>query len=215
MTVCVAGSQYIPSIEYFAHWMRNGLLTLEAHEHYQKRTWRNKTAILGPEIPLILTVPLQKGKHQQLLIGQVAIAYDEPWYKNHMSAIKTAYGKTAYFNEIASGLEHIYLSGISTLWELNKVIIEFIIDLLPGEWRSDLTDHFHHHFTPQVVDLRHGVPAGLYAQPGLPYPVYQQVQRLHKTHLPNLSILDALCHLGPDTYTYLDKYATILYDSHD
>lgn len=60
MTGCIAGIQYIPSIEYFAHWLQHGLLTIEHHEHFQKRTWRNKTAILGPDTPLIPYCSLAK-----------------------------------------------------------------------------------------------------------------------------------------------------------
>lgn len=213
MKGCIAGSQYIPSIEYFAHWMQNGLLTMEKHEHYQKRTWRNKTAILNPEKPLLLTIPLRKGKHQQMMIDDVTISYDEPWPKIHIAALQAAYGKTAYFDEINAGLESILFSDIKNLWDLNFRLIRFIIDLLPGDWPLETTNEFLGHYMPSIVDLRPGVPGGNSSIPDNGYPVYTQVQRLHKAHLPNLSILDALCHLGPDTYSYLETYASILYEN--
>ena len=213
MKGCIAGSQYIPSIEYFAHWMQNGQLTLEMHEHYQKRTWRNKTAILHPEKPLNLTIPLRKGKHQQMIIDDVTISYDEPWPKIHMAALQAAYGKTAYFDEIGSGLETILFSEIKNLWDLNFRLIQFISDLLPGQWPLETTNQYLGHYMPSIVDLRAGVPGGTSSIPDEDYPVYTQVQRLHKAHLPNLSILDALCHLGPDTYSYLKKYASKLYEN--
>src|SRR6187549_3583965 len=100
--------------------MQNGHMTIERHEHFQKRSWRNKTAILGPDNPMQLTVPLQKGKHQQKMIDEVLISYDEPWPKIHFSGIKAAYGKTAFFNEIGSGLEEILFAETKSLWILNK-----------------------------------------------------------------------------------------------
>lgn len=213
MTGCIAGSQYIPSIEYFAHWMQNGLLTMEKHEHFQKRTWRNKSAILSPEKPLFLTVPLKKGKHQQMMIDDVTISYDEPWPKIHFSALQAAYGKSAYFDEIGSGLESILFSEMKSLWDLNLSLLQLITDLLPGEWPVASTSQYHRQYLPPVFDLRYGVPAGTSSIGDGAYPVYMQVQRLHKAHLPNLSILDALCHLGPETYSYLATYASKLYEN--
>ena len=212
MKGCIAGSQYIPSIEYFAHWMQNGHLTLEKHEHFQKRTWRNKSAILGPDKPLFLTVPLRKGKHQQMMIEDVTIAYDEPWPKIHFSAMQAAYGKTAYFNEIGSGLDSILNSEMKSLWDLNLNLLHFITDLLPGQWHLAMTTQYQSQYMHPIIDLRPGVPAGISSMEDNTYPVYTQIQRLHKAHLPNLSILDALCHLGPDTYSFLAKYASKLYE---
>ncbi len=212
MSVCIAGSQYIPSIEYFAHWKHHGLITLEAHEHYQKRTWRNKTAILGPEAPHFLTVPLQKGKHQQMGIRVVRIAYDEPWRKMHLNSLKTAYGKTAFFDEVLPALEQLYGHQYDTLWELNMAGIQLVKSLLNGPWNFGLSDDFHISYAPDDTDLRKGIPAGAGSLPTNQIPGYTQIQRLHKTHQPNLCILDAICHLGPETSPYLDRYAYKLYE---
>jgi WbqC-like protein family len=212
MTDCVLGSQYIPSIEYFAHWKYHGKIRIEAHEHFQKRTWRNKTAIQGPDLPLLLTVPLCKGKHQQMLIREVLISYDEPWHKIHLNSLKTAYGKTAFFDEITSELERIYDSNPRTLWELNQNFIDSITSMMPGEWNMELTESFHPVYADDILDLRKGIPGGASAFQMDDSLAYPQVQRLHKVHQPNLCILDALCHLGPDTISYLARYAAKLYD---
>src|SRR5690242_435727 len=116
MTNCIAGIQYLPSVEYFAHWLHHGNIVFEIHEHYQKRTWRNKTLILGPQKALPLTVPLRKGKNHELLITKVEIAYDEIWTKVHMNSIRTAYGKTAFFNELEDDLVSIFNSTPKYLW---------------------------------------------------------------------------------------------------
>src|SRR5664279_4989069 len=100
MTSCVAGLQYLPSIEYFAHWLHHKTFIIEQYEHYQKRTWRNKTAILGPHQPLFLSVPLRKGKNQGKQITQVEISYDEHWPRIHLGSIQSAYGKTAFYGEL-------------------------------------------------------------------------------------------------------------------
>lgn len=212
MTGCIAGIQYIPSIEYFAHWLHHSLLTIEHHEHFQKRTWRNKTAILGPDAPLYLTVPLRKGKHQQMHISNVHIAYDEGWINMHLRSLKTAYGNTAYFEEVMTGFEDVILVKHEKLWDLNISCLKYITTLIGGRWDFELSNEYLHQYPMDVLDLRAGIPGGESLKKMVELPVYPQVQRLHKTHLPNLCIFDALCHLGPETHSYLARYATKLYE---
>jgi len=211
MTTCILGCQYIPSAEYFAHWLHHGEIHMEAHENYQKRTWRNRTCILSPGDPLSLTVPLQKGKHQQQDIREVQIAYDEPWPEKHIRSLQTAFGNTAFGEEVLEGLFEILKSENERLWDLNLLIIEHLTSLLSGKWTYRLTFDFKASYPNEVVDLRKGIPAGESSIPNEALPVYQQVQRLHQSFQPNLTILDALCHLGPGTMDYLARYAAQLY----
>ena len=213
MTVCIAGIQYIPSIEYFAHWLHHGVLTIEQHEHFQKRTWRNKTAILSPDEPLYLTVPLRKGKHQQKNISEVQIAYDAAWINMHLRSLKTAYGKSAYFDEVSSGLEDLLMLKYENLWDLNLDCLLYLTKLIGGRWDFEFSKEYIHKYPIEIVDLRAGVQGGIQLKHQCDFPVYQQVQRLHESHLPNLSIFDVLCHLGPDTNSYLARYATKLYEN--
>jgi len=211
MSGCIAGTQYIPSIEYFAHWKHHGSITMERHEHYLKRTWRNKTAIQSPDQPILLTVPLQKGKHQQMKIDAVRIFYDEPWQKTHLNSLKAAYGKTAFFDEILPELQTIFHHEYDTLWNLNMAILTSITAMLSGSWDITYTEGYIPGYSAEIVDLRKGVPAGISSIPLSNLPAYPQAQRIHKTHQPNLCILDALCHLGPGTGEYLTRYAAKLY----
>ncbi len=211
MVRCVAGNQYMPSVEYFVHWKQHDTLWLEAHEHFQKRTWRNKTAILGPDKAIPLTVPLKKGKHQQMNIQDVQIAYDEPWPKHHLTSIRTAYGKTAFFNEIEPGLEALFGNRPETLWELNLSCLNWLTSMLPGTWATQLSTEFVRLYPPEVRDVRKGVAAGLPFDKHAPLPEYPQIHRLTQSHLPNLCILDVICHLGPGTLPYLTRYSLSLY----
>ena len=202
----------MPSIEYFAHWHHHRHMIIEACEHYQKRSWRNKTAIIGPDHPLLLSVPLKKGKNNKVLIPEVEISYDEGWNRIHMTSIRTAYGKTAFFEELETDLEEIILQRHHTLWELNITLITFFTQLLRGDWSYSITDTYLHTTQDSLVDMRDGIPAGIQNPDIQEIPTYEQVHRLNKTFMPNLSILDLLCHLGPGATDYLERFAKPLYD---
>lgn len=211
MAACIVGCQYIPSIEYFVHWILHENFVIEAHEHFQKRSWRNKTAILGPDIPLILSVPLKKGKHNQMPIQDVAISYDEPWHRVHFNSIQSAYGKTAYFMEMEQDIRSLLFSQPERLWDLNIKFLQFILSFLPSGMTFEFTTTYNGTMPLDMRDLRGGISGGTPSIPIVHIPVYEQVQRLHNSHQPNLSILDALCHLGPYTGDYLLRYAAQLY----
>ena len=211
MTDCIAGCQYMPSIEYFAHWLHHRRLTLEAHEHFQKRTWRNKTAIQTPGSPLILSVPLKKGKNERKPIQLVEIAYDEPWHRIHLQSLKTAYGKSAFYNEMEDDLMALLSGHYQYLWDLNIALIQYFLHFLPGDLKFMFTTEYVKTYPVSTVDLRSGVGSGKTNLDITLIPAYLQVQRLGKPHTPNLSILDALCHLGPGTSDYLKAYAQKIY----
>ena len=211
MSTCILGCQYIPSAEYFAHWLHHGEIQIEAHENFQKRTWRNRTCILSPGVPLLLTVPLQKGKHQQLNIRDVRIAYDEPWPEKHIRSLQTAYGNTAFAEEVLEGLFEILAVEKERLWDLNFLLIDYLTSLIGGHWKYSVTPTFMISYPNEVIDFRKGIPAGESNIPIEAIPNYPQVQRLHQSFQPNLTILDALCHLGPGTMGYLARYAAQLY----
>lgn len=211
MPGCVVGCQYMPSIEFFAQWKHYGEIIIEAHEHYQKKSWRNRTAILGTNGPLYLSVPLKKGKHHETPIREVEISYDEDWPRIHLHSIHTAYGKSAFFDELESDLKRILYSEQNKLWDLNLLLLQWIADLIPGTWNYQFTDSYSRGTEKGFTDLRSGIPAGIYSTPRRTFPEYIQVNRMDQGHLPNLSILDGLCHLGPRLNTYLGQYAQMLH----
>jgi hypothetical protein len=112
--------------------------------------------------------------------------------------------------EVVSGLEPILTKPHDTLWHLNLACLQYVTMLLKGSWNYTLSDMYIPKTSEDIVDLRAGVPCGL-ERTGSHYPAYGQVLRINKPHQSNLSILDALCHLGPGTYDYLNRYASKLY----
>jgi len=211
MRTCLAGLQYLPPVAYFARALHHGALSVEQCEHYQKRSWRNRTAIQGPHAPLFLTVPLGQGKNEQQPIRSVRIAYERDWVRQHLQAIRTAYGRTAFFSELFPDLERILGSRPALLWELNLELLTWSLDLLSLDIPLSLTNTYDRALAPGVEDLRAGIAAGSQAGDPEALPVYPQVLRTGGSFQPNLSILDVLCHLGAGAGDHVRRYARALY----
>ena len=157
-------------------------------------------------------MPLKKGKHDHKPIREVEISYDEQWHRIHFNSIQSTYGKTTYFEEIEDGLKSILFSGHSKLWELNISLLDFLKDFIPANLKYNLTETYQTIYGNDTVDLRKGVPARVTSLKQNNLPVYHQVHRLQKEHMPNLSILDLLCHTGPATIDHLRLYSKKLYE---
>lgn len=164
-----------------AHWLvaarTKGGWQIEAHENYQKGGWRNRCRIAGPNGVQTLTVPLEKGKHQKMPIREVQISYRNDWWREHEQAIRTAYGRSPFYEFFAEELFSVARAQPATLWELNQALLGKVLELLrwpvkpeltddfvpPGSagytWPADLPDSLPPY--PQVFTDRHGFTSGL------------------------------------------------------
>lgn len=173
-------------------------MVIEKHENYQKRSFRNKCVITNAYGPQTLTVPLKKGKHERQPITEVQIAYDEPWQKNHLAAIKTAYSSAPYFEYYYPSIEQLYHSAEDPLFEFNWSILEYFTRTLqlPVPTTSETYSR-----TPTAIDFRGRLNPRNYQDNTLPK--YNQVFEDRHGYLPNLSILDLIFCKGPEAGGYL------------
>lgn len=161
----------------------------EAHEHYQKRSSRNRYKILSTNGILNLSIPLKKGKNSQTPIKEVKISYDENWVPKHLNAIRTAYASAPYFHHLYPKIEALYLSKNEYLFDLNtssiKMILEFIQHDIPVEFNTKYEGVSE--FSNNDFDIT-------------PYP---QVFEYKNPFEPIDSMLDLVFCLGPESILYL------------
>ena len=177
-------------------------MTIEAHEHYQKRSLRNKCVITSSQGPKILSIPLKKGKHNQQLITQVAISYDEPWETKHLRSLKTAYQSAPFFDHYFAEVESLYQDPGKYLFDFNWKILNYFLHLfeLPLPSKSNGYERRVCGF-----DARGSVTPRSFDQIRLP--PYNHVFEDRHGYLSNLSILDLLFCLGPEASVYLQQAA--------
>ncbi len=164
----------------------------EAHENYQKGGWRNRCRIATANGPLLLSVPLQGGKHSQTPVREVTISDTTDWARQHEQAIRSAYGRAPYFEFYADQLFAVTRSSPENLWAYNWRITTTILEMLQLPIDLEHTTEFCGGGAGKVP-VATGVP---------PYP-----QPFSDRHgfIDDLSILDALFCLGPELSTLLHQ----------
>ncbi|MFT6000059.1 MAG: hypothetical protein ACI81P_002519, partial [Neolewinella sp.] len=75
MSPLLTSTAYFPPAHWFVTAGQCGAWYTEAHENYQKGGWRNRCQIAGPNGVQLLSIPLEKGKHQKKPIQEVRISH--------------------------------------------------------------------------------------------------------------------------------------------
>jgi hypothetical protein len=104
---------YIPWLGFFNQMIQTDLFVYYDDVQYDRRGWRNRNQIKGPETVIMLTVPvIQKGLFTQLLLD-TSIDNTMPWAKKHLLTIQRCYAKSPFFKEYFPELESI----LNQTWE--------------------------------------------------------------------------------------------------
>ena len=115
---------------YFAALKRGDEVLIEVQESFVKQTYRNRCLIhdaQGHEVNL--TVPVMKVEHKQLT-QDVQISYQQHWQHQHWMAMKSAYGKSPYWEYYADFFAPFYERETKWLVELNEGLHDVIVRLL-------------------------------------------------------------------------------------
>lgn len=192
---------YAPSVAYMSC-LLDAETTVEAHEHYQKQTYRNRCAIAGASGIMELSVPVLNGANDQCPVRDVRIAEQDNWRHRHWHTIQSCYGASPYFEYYAPDLEYMYRSEHlhqSALYEYNKTLVQLLCSLihLPYVWRE--SDEYRGKNIIPLTGLLHPCPANLQLPP------YYQVFRHRIGFVANLSVFDLLFNMGPESLLVLQE----------
>lgn len=170
--------------------------------HYPKQTHRNRFEINGPNKRQVLSIPIEHHSRELGMEG-VKIAYREPWQREHLRSIEAAYRASAYFDYYIYDLQHIFSFRHDHLLALNLEVLKWVCKRLGLSLQTSVN----------VLSTPHAIP---YIQITSQTPEISDEQLIFPLQHPyhqnfadrrgfdnNLSILDALMHLGPECLAYL------------
>ena len=192
---------YFPSAAYFMEILRSQSVWIEQMETYPKQTYRNRCEIMTSAGKMKLIVPVTKPGGNHTITRDAELSYRQPWQQHHWKSIRTAYRSSPYFNYYADVFKPIFEEKEKTLIDLNYKIL-ILLNKLIG-LKAEIAMTVEYLKQPEGIrDLRFEFTPKKNMTPGT-FPEYPQVfSHLHGFQR-NLSVLDLIFNLGPETLNYL------------
>lgn len=195
---------YFAPIFQFALMSSEEKYSMEVKESFVKQSYRSRCEIYGANGLLKLIVPLEKWKNHSRT-EEIKISYDENWQLLHWRSIESAYRSSPYFEFYEDDIRPILLNNKPTyLIDLNYLIDNKLKQLLNISSTSIKTEKYES-FKQDLRKIIH--PKSREINEEINYPFYIQVFTEKYGFIKNLSIIDLLFNLGPESNVYLNKIA--------
>lgn len=180
--------------------------TIDLHEPFVKQSFRSRTRIYGSNGVIAMTIPVQKNS-QKLPIHEVQISNIDAWQRIHWRSIQSAYQSSPFFEFYTDLFYPLYQQKIDSLATFNLAFHKTILQCLQLPLDITTTEKP----SPFMANDIRALYASKKAIEGAnTFPAYQQVFSYSTPFEPDLSILDTIFNLGPETIDYLKKiYAYI------
>ncbi len=197
---------YLAPVSYYASLINCNDVIIEKKETYLKQTIRNRCCIMTANGTLNLTVPVSKPNGNHSRTEDIEIFNNEKWYLMHWRAIESAYSASPYFLYYKDEFEDYYKGNYENLLDFNLKLMKHVMRIIglstvvkesetfikPGE----LSDK-------NIVDMRY---TGKDIKPdNIYFPPYTQVFSDRYGFAKDLSIIDLLFNLGPESLNYLER----------
>lgn len=207
MKTAYLSSAYLPPVEYFSKLMHYDRIIVEQYDHYMKQTYRNRCIIAGPGEEIALTVPIVKPDNNKCPFKDIRISDHGNWRHLHWNAIESAYNSTPFFEYYKDDFRPFYEQKYEFLADFNEALCRLVCDLTDihpdmqrsTEYRAEV---------PEASDFREIIhPKKDFREADtefVPQPYYQ-VFDARFGFLPNLSIIDLLFNMGPESILVLEQ----------
>ena len=214
MSTALLQTTYFGPVQWYQKLYRYDCCCIEQHDSYQKQTYRNRCIIATANGLQALTVPVEHEKsnmkHETLKTKDLRISDHNQWRRVHWNALQSAYSESPFFDYYADDIRPFFEKKYEFLVDFNEEIRQTVcelIDIHPKVVYSSLYEsvalqsQFMVHSSKDfrdVINAKHPKPDDEFT----PTP-YWQVFRHRYGFQPNLSILDLLFCMGPESVFYL------------
>ena len=226
--IAITQSNYLPWKGYFDLIRSVDQVVLYDEVQFTRRDWRNRNRIRTREGLAWLTVPvLVKGKYDQKI--ESTVVSDSGWAENHWRTISHNYARASHFTEYSKQFQAFYEnSPPENLSQINRHLIEIVLNILDIStqlaWSRDFpvdevgkterlvsicleagaTTYVSGPAAKDYLDVtrfeQNGISVEWFNYVG--YPAYRQ---LHVPFIHEVSVIDLLLNMGPESLQYLDR----------
>lgn len=195
--------QYAGTCSYWKLMLDAEFVVFDIHEHYVKRSFRNRACILGANGLLQLSIPLESGKSQHSAFKDVRISYKEDWQKHHWQSLLSAYSRSPYFEYYEHHFLPLYEKKPSFLLDWNLDLFRLLQNLLKQEIKFELSAIYKKKENCKETDCRNLIlPRNINYES---FPAYTQVFSDRMPFVEDLSILDLLFNTGNRSVDFLKQ----------
>jgi len=192
---------YFGPIQWYQKLYRAEHVEIEQWESFQKQTYRNRCLIATTNGIQALTFPIERGTSP--LIKDIRISDHGNWRHLHWNALQSAYGESPFFPYYQDDIRPFFEQRWTFLLDFNEEIRQKMCELIDIQPKVSFTDGFKadglwFNDYRTAINPKHPEPDADFT----PKPYYQVYQQKHG-FLPNLSILDLLFNMGPESIFYL------------
>lgn len=201
MQAVYLSTAYLGPVQQYCKLFRFNDVYIETQENYLKQTYRNRCTIAAANGPLSLSVPIEKPDTLKCLTRDIRVSDHGNWRHLHWNAILSAYNMSPFFEYYEEDFAPFYEKKYDFLLDFNEALRETICRLLDFEPQIHYTDTYE----PEVPnDFRASIrPRQPLPDPAfVPKPYYQVFKEKHGFQ-PNLSIIDLLFNMGPESICVL------------
>ena len=191
-----------PPAVWFAYYLQSENCLIEKHEHFQKQSYRNRYIIATANGKNQLSIPVKHDNQKDRRIADIEISVHDHWQRLHWRSLITAYNNAPYFEYYEPYLKPLFKQAYAPrLFDFNMTALDVCLKLMKIKRMPLFTAGFLTEYDKNVDDLRYII----HPKKTIAYalPEYRQVFTERQGFLPDLSILDVLFNLGPESVDYL------------
>ena len=211
--------QYFPYPGFFHKLAMSDVFVIMDDAQYDKR-YTNRNQIITPNGPIWISIPINK-KQKFSPNNEVEINNEIPWAALHWKQLQLSYNNSKFFSMYKNYFQDIYARKWEKLFELDFETLRQVIAWLDIEVEivKESTLGIKKNSTERLVEVCKAVGASEYVAGSgsknymdenlfvrnnikVVYQKYVPIvypQRLSRTFVPNLSVIDLLANMGPES----------------
>lgn len=191
---------YFGPIQWFQKLYRAERVEIEQWESFRKQTYRNRCLIATTNGIQALTVPVEHSDSP--LIKDIRLSDHGNWRHLHWNALQSAYGESPFFEYYQDDIRPFFEKHWEFLLDFNEAIRLKMCELIDIQPNVSYTKEFVSE--ENMASFRDVIcPKHPQDDPDFTPRRYYQVYEQKHGFLPNLSILDLLFNMGPESIFFL------------
>lgn len=208
MQIAYLSSAYLAPVSYYAKLMAYDQTYIEQYDHYVKQTYRNRCNIASPNGEIALTIPTVKPDSSKAPMKDIRISDHGNWQHLHWNAIISAYNNSPFFEYYEDDFRPFYENKFEFLADFNEQLRLVVCNLIDIQPEVKFTTEYKTSFEPNEHDFReliHPKKDFKLVDTQFEATPYYQVFEDKLGFLPNLSIIDLLFNMGPESLLVLEQ----------